>query len=269
MLGRVITIEAPSLVFWRVCIAGLAMAGWLAVANRALLILPRRTLLAVLGLGLLQGAHWICFFWSISLSNVSVALAAFATISLFTAITEPLIERRSVRPSEILCGAIVILGILLIAGQLSTDHRLGLGVGLLGALLHGIFPVYNRKLVSQGVSSRSMVLYEMVGGAIIAALAIPLITPYQFQVPAAADWLPLLALAVLCTTLAHAWNIFLLKRLTAYTANLTMNFEPVWGILLGALLFQEYEQLHVAFYLGTALIIFANFLDPYFRKKRM
>ncbi|MEE3179082.1 MAG: EamA/RhaT family transporter, partial [Verrucomicrobiota bacterium] len=81
MLGRIISIEAPSLVFWRVFIAGLAMALWLAAINPALLRLPRRRLLAVLGLGLLQGAHWVCFFWSISLSNVSVALAAFATIS--------------------------------------------------------------------------------------------------------------------------------------------------------------------------------------------
>lgn len=268
MLGRVISIEAPSLVLWRVAIAGLVMALWLATFNRRLLVLPRRTLFAVLGLGVLQGAHWVCFFWSISLANVSVALAAFATISLFTAISEPLITRRAIRPSELLCGGIVIVGILLIAGQLPSQFHLGLRVGLIGALLHSIFPVYNRILVAKGTPSRSMVLYEMVGACFIAALAIPYIFPHRFQVPTLSDWLPLLTLAILCTTVAHAWNIFLLKRLTAYTANLTMNFEPVWGVLLGALIFHEYEELHPAFYLGTALIVFANFLDPWLRKRR-
>ncbi|NIP96770.1 MAG: hypothetical protein GWO24_26375 [Akkermansiaceae bacterium] len=68
--------------------------------------------------------------------------------------------------------------------------------------------------------------------------------------------------------MAHTWNIHLLRHLTAYTANLTMNFEPVWGILLGAALFHEYQQLHPAFYLGTALIILANFLDPWLGRRR-
>ncbi len=244
------------------------MAVWLAATNRSLLVMPRRRLLAVTGLGMIQGAHWVCFFWSVSLANVSVALAAFATISLFTAFTEPLIERRAIRLGELLCGGIVIAGILLIAGKLGDHHRLGLAVGLVGAFLHSIFPVLNRRLVSQGTSPRSMVLYQMAGACLIAILALPFIAPYHFQFPTRNDWIPLLVLALLCTTVAHTWNIHLLRRLTAYTANLTMNFEPVWGILLGVVLFHEYAQLHFAFYLGTALIIVANFLDPWLKKRR-
>ncbi len=244
------------------------MALWLAATNRSLLVMPRRRLLAVTGLGMIQGAHWVCFFWSVSLANVSVALAAFATISLFTAFTEPLIERRAIRLGELLCGGIVITGILLIAGKLGEHHRLGLAVGLVGAFLHSIFPVLNRRLVARGASPRSMVLYQMAGAALIAALALPFITPHHFQLPTRNDWIPLLTLALLCTTVAHAWNLHLLRKLTAYTANLTMNFEPVWGIILGAMIFCEYEQLHSAFYLGTALIIIANFLDPWLKKRR-
>jgi drug/metabolite transporter (DMT)-like permease len=113
-----------------------------------------------------------------------------------------------------------------------------------------------------------MVLYQMAGACLIAILALPFIAPYHFQFPTRNDWIPLLVLALLCTTVAHTWNIHLLRRLTAYTANLTMNFEPVWGILLGVVLFHEYEQLHFAFYLGTALIIVANFLDPWLKNRR-
>jgi drug/metabolite transporter (DMT)-like permease len=244
------------------------MALWLAVTKRSLLRLPWRTLLTVLGVGALIGVHWTCFFWSISLSNISVALAGFATISLFTAITEPLIEGRPFRRSELLCGGIVIVGILFIAGRLDPQHLSGLGIALVGALLASLFPVFNRRLVAAGNSSRSLLLYEMIGASFMAALAIPFIKPHQFQLPTSADWLPLLTLAILCTAIAHTWNIHLLRRLTAYTANLTMNFEPVWGIILGAIIFHEYQDLQPAFYLGTALIVFANFLDPWLRRRQ-
>lgn len=243
------------------------MALWLAITKRALLRLPWRTLFGVLGVGALVGTHWTCFFWSISLSNISVALAGFATISLFTAFTEPLIERRPLRRSELLCGGIVIVGILFIAGRLDPQHLTGLGISLVGALLASIFPVFNRRLMAAGNSSRSLLLYEMIGASVVAAIAIPFIKPYHFQFPTSQDWLPLLVLAIICTLIAHTWNIHLLRRLTAYTANLTMNFEPVWGIILGAVVFHEYQELHAAFYCGTALIILANFLDPWLRRR--
>ena len=261
------SIEAPSLVFWRVAIAAFGMAMWLSFTASPLLRLPRRAAFQVLGVGVLVGAHWTCFFWSIKLANISIALAGFATISLFTAISEPLIERRPFRGTEVACGGIVIAGILLIAG-LETEFRAGLIVALVGAVIAAIFPVFNRLLVARGHKSRTLLLYEMTGASFFAALAIPFIAPYRFEIPAPADWLPLLTLAIICTLIAHTWSIHLLRRLTAYTANLALNFEPVWGILFGAVLFHEYQFLHPAFYLGAALIIFANFLDPWLRRLR-
>lgn len=268
VLGNVISLEAPSLVFWRVSIAGLAMLAWLTVTCPAMLRLSPRRALAVFNVGLLQGAHWVCFFLSVSLSSVSVALAAFATISLFTSISEPLIERRAFRLGELLCGGIVISGILLITGGIDPIHKFGLLVGLAGALLHAIFPVLNRDLAAKGTPPKSMLLYGMGGACLMSAIILPFLSPYHLQAPSRSDWIPLLTLSILCTTIAHTWNIRLLRRLTAYTANLTMNFEPVWGILLGAVIFQEYTELKTSFYLGAILIILANFIDPWLKKAR-
>jgi len=100
----------------------------------------------------------------------------------------------------------------------------------------------------------------------MSAITLPFLSPHHLQFPSGDDWIPLLTLSLLCTTIAHTWNIRLLRRLTAYTANLTMNFEPVWGILLGAVIFQEYAQLEASFYLGALLVILANFVDPWFKK---
>ena len=240
---------------------------WLSLTRPALLRISPRKTFAISGVGILQGTHWICFFLSVSLANVSVALAAFATISLFTSITEPLIERRRIRPRETLCGAIVICGMILIAGRLEEQYHLGFLVGLLGALLHSIFPVLNRQLVASGISPATMLVFGMAGACIAATLSLPFLQPGHLQLPGEGDWPCLLALAILCTALAHTWNIHLLKRLTAYTANLTMNFEPVWGILLGSIIFREYEQLQISFYLGAALILLANFLDPLLKNR--
>ena len=249
-------------------IAGLTMLAWLALTCPGMLCLPPRRALAVFNVGLLQGAHWVCFFLSVSLSSVSVALAAFATISLFTSISEPLIERRAFRLGELLCGGIVISGILLITGGIEPNHRSGLLVGLTGALLHAIFPILNRDLVARGTPPKSMLLYGMGGACLMSAITLPFFSPYHLQRPSGSDWIPLLTLAVLCTTIAHTWNIRLLRRLTAYTANLTMNFEPVWGILLGAVIFQEYSELRTSFYCGALLIILANFIDPWMKRSR-
>ena len=241
---------------------------WLSLTRPALLLLSPRRACAVFSVGILQGAHWICFFLSVSLSNVSVALAAFATISLFTSVTEPLIERRAFRRGELLCGGIVIAGIFLITGGITPDHKSGLLVGLLGALLHSVFPVLNRGLVADGTPPKSMLLYGMMGACLASVVTLLFSSPGYLQLPSCSDWIPLITLSLLCTTIAHTWNIHLLRKLTAYTANLTMNFEPVWGILLGALLFQEYSQLQSTFYLGALLIILANFIDPWIKKNR-
>ena len=102
----------------------------------------------------------------------------------------------------------------------------------------------------------------------MSVIVLPFASPYQLQLPSDSDWIPLLTLSLLCTTAAHTWNIYLLRKLTAYTANLAMNFEPVWGILLGAVIFREYTQLQLSFYIGAFLIVLANFIDPWIKRSR-
>lgn len=261
------TLEAPSLVFWRTFIAAAVMGGWLALRRPSQLCLGLRATTKVLGIGFIVGLHWICFFASIELSNVSVALAAFATTSFFTALTEPLINRRRVRPYELLLGLFAVLGIVLIAGT-EQAHLAGLAVGIVGAMLAATFPVLNHRLVNRGLSSRSLMVYEMAGASIIAAVFIGLVPDSRFQVPVAGDWPPLLTLALLCTVFAHTLHIHLLRRLTPFTTNLAINFEPVYGILLAAAIFHEYEDLGPGFYLGSLTIVAANIIQPVIARTR-
>ncbi len=218
---------------------------------------------------MIVGLHWLCFFGSIKLANVSISLAGLATLSLFTAFTEPLLTRRRIKPFEVVLGVIVLVGILLIAG-VERGHLLGLGVALLGAFLAAVFSVLNRTIVTGGGDPLIMVGWEMVGAAALCIVTVPLFDSGGYAsllAPQSADWLWIILLAWVCTVFAHAFYIHLLRSLTAYSMNLAFNFEPIYGILAAALLFKEYQNLHPAFYLGALTILAANLLHPWLKRR--
>lgn len=268
ILGELISLPAAGLVVWRTLFAALGAAGWVVLVRRQALWPGKRAALALLGVGGIVGLHWICFFGAVKLANVSVCLAGMATISLFTAFTEPFLEKRRVRPFEVLLGLLVVAGIAVVAGSIGREHLLGLGVALLSAFLAAVFPVLNRRLVTTGSDPLTMVAWEMAGALGVSLLLFPLVGG---GVPLFAwqglDWLWLLLLAWVCTVFAHGFHIRLLNQMSAYTMNLAFNFEPLYGILAAAVLFGEHEKLRPLFYAGMTTILVANVLHPFCLKR--
>lgn len=266
VIGRLITLSAPALVCWRTFLAVLGGLFLVGAILRKRVLPPPGTMLPLLGVGAIVGAHWLCFFGSIQLANISICLAGMATISFFTSLTEPLLERRRVRPLEVLLGLLVVLGILLVAG-FERGRLPGLAVALLGALLAAVFPVLNRRLVKgEGMDARVMMTWQMAGACIVCLLALPFTGGdaafgglFELQ---GHDWFWLLILAWVCTVFAYAVHIQLLRHLSAYSSNLAFNFEPVYGILMAALVFGEHRQVHPGFFAGMAAILIANIAHP-------
>lgn len=266
VFGHLISFSAPALVAWRTFFATLGGALLIGVVLKRDLRPPPGRMIPLIGTGAIVGLHWICFFGAIKLANISICMAGMATTSFFTAFSEPLIERRRIRPLEIALGLLMVSGIVLVAG-FERGRLAGLAVALLSALLASVFPVLNRQLVNQGrMDPLVMMTWEMVGACLVCLAALPWLDGpgaygrmLQFH---GLDWLWLMLLAWACTIFAYAYYIELLKYLSAYTANLAVNFEPVYGILAAALLFGEHHQLHVGFYFGTATILVANLLHP-------
>jgi drug/metabolite transporter (DMT)-like permease len=266
VLGHLISLPALQLVICRTFLASLGAAFCVVVFSRKSLRLSLRQAATLLGIGAIVGVHWLCFFGAIKLSNISVCLAGLATVSFFTAFTEPLLEKRPVRMLEVALGVLVFLGILVIAGY-ERGYLAGLGLALLSALLASVFPVLNRRQVNQGKHDPMlMVAWEMAGACLICLIGLAVfegragfanLTKWQ-----GLDWLWLLLLGWVCTVFAHGFHIHLLRRLSAYTVNLALNLEPIYGITAAAILFGEHKQLHPGFFVGTAAILLANLLHP-------
>jgi len=268
ILGEVISLSSPALVMWRTFLASIAYYLWVRWRRPERMRVTRPVFWVLVRNGMILGAHWLCFFGAIALSNVSVGLAGFAATSLFTAVVEPVLEKRRVRMRELGLGGLVLMGLLLIAGGAESVYRWGLLVALFGALLAAVYTVLNRRMVMSGVPATTILLYGMPGSFLTAVLAILLVPSWEFERPMGSDWWPLLVLALGCTCLAYIWYANLMRYLTAYASNLVMNFEPVYGILLAALFFREHENLPLTFYLGTAAIVAANVLHGWMGRRK-
>ncbi|BDS08445.1 permease [Oceaniferula spumae] len=258
VLGRLITLSSPLLVMWRTGLAVVLMLLWLLISKRAPIRMNRSDVCKALGIGVILGLHWMAFFGSIQLSNISICLAGMASISFFTALSEPLINRCKPDRREILLGLMVIPGLSLVAGS-TWDHALGLGTAIVAAMLAALFPVLNRKLTLRGIAPQTLTVYELIGASATCFVAACLIPDIRItQLPSISDWGWLLLLSGVCTVWAYSFHIHLLRKFTAFTTNLAFNFEPVYGILLAAVCFHEYEELTPTFYVGALFIIAAS-----------
>ena len=257
------------LVTWRCLLAALGAFLWVVLMRDRKIWLGGKSIAKLLGIGAIIGLHWLCLFGAVKLANVSIALAGLATLSLFTAFTEPLLTRSRIRPFEVFLGLIVLAGICLIAG-VETAPVVGLGLALLSAFLAAVFLVLNRTIVVNGGDPMVMVGWEMVSSTLVCFLAVPIFDPAGFHALAFGnpmDWLWIAILAFGCTVFAQALTNRLLRSISAYDFNLAANFEPVYGIIAAAIIFGEHANLKPAFYLGTSAIVFANLLHPLLRKR--
>ena len=262
ILGEKISLQPPALVFWRTAIATALFYFFCRWRRPRLLRISRPHLTLSLIAGFILGLHWLCFFGAIAVSNVSVGLAGFAATSLFTALLEPFVEKRRPNVRKVVLALLVAFGIVLIAGaKTEVPNQLqGLSLALIGALLAAIYSLMSKSLVTASVPGPTMMLYQIPAAHLATVAAILMVPQFSFEVPQPSDWPALLFLAFACTFLAYLWFARLLKHVTAYTMNLAVNFEPVYGILMAAFFFAEYQSLTPLFYLGATTIVLANLI---------
>jgi drug/metabolite transporter (DMT)-like permease len=269
ILGRAITLPAISLVWWRML-----------MVTAALLLAPRvwrglrgmtpKLAATYAGIGVVVALHWLTFYAAIKLADASVAATCIALAPVFLALVEPWIARRSFDVRELLLGVAVVPGVALVVGGVPGSMRLGIAVGVVSALFVACFGALNKRMVEHA-DPLTVTCMELGSGA----LFLTLITPWlphagpAFVLPDAHDAVLLLALALACTLLPFALSLVALRHLSAFNAQLAVNLEPVYAIVLAILLLGEQRQLDGWFYVGVVVILGAVFAHPLLTRRPM
>lgn len=255
IFGRLITLPALPLVWWRMGLVGAALLllprFWRSVRG-----LPLRQIAIYAGIGVLVALHWLTFYGSIKLSNASVGATCMALMSVMMAFVEPLIVRRKFDTRELLFGLAVIPGVLLVVGGTPVAMRLGIAVGVLSALILCVFGALNKRYIGRA-DALAVTGMEMVAGALFLTCLGPLLPSGEslFAMPSQRDALLLLALAMGCTLLPFTLGLVAMRQLSAFSTALALNLEPVYAIVLAIVLLDEQRELTWPFYAGVAIIL--------------
>lgn len=261
LFGKLISLNEGLLVWYRMMFAAIMLYLILKVSNK-LLAIPVKEQLKIAGAGFILGLHWVFFYGSIKMANVSVGVVCFSLVGFFTALLEPLIIRRRFKVKELLFSLVTVAGIVLIF-QFDMRYRSGIIVGIISSALAALFTVTNKK-VGASHPSRMMLLYEMAGGFLGLTCLLPFYLhffPVDTILPDMTDFLYLLLLALVCTIGLYLMQIQVLKTVSAFTVNLSYNLEPIYSIILAMLFFGEAKELNTAFYIGLGLIIVSVLLQ--------
>ena len=265
ILGLLITLPVVELVFLRTVMAGAML--WVVVKVQSISWkTSRKDFWGLLLTGVIFGAHWIFFFGSARESNVSVSLVGLSTMTLWTALLEPLIKReKKLHMLEVGIGLVIVLGIYLIF-QADFSLMRGMVLALLSAVCAALFMIFNSRFTTK-YNHYSIMGYEMLGaslalGVFLVADQVSIGAGPQIFKATPMDWLWLFILASVCTVYAYSISVKLMQTLTPYTINLVANLEPVYGIILALLIFGESEYMQPLFYVGALIILVAIFAYP-------
>jgi drug/metabolite transporter (DMT)-like permease len=254
ILGRLITLNEGMIVWYRLLFTAITM--WVLFGlMKKIRKIAAADILKITGVGFIAAMHWITFYGSIKYSNVSVALVCFSAISFFTALFEPLILKKRINWVELLLGLVTLSGIYIIF-HFDTQFKTGIIIGLISAILASLFPIYNREFLKR-INVETMLAWQQTGGFLILSVLLPLYLqkfPIDKFIPDSRNIGWLLVLAWLCSVIAFQLSANALKRLSAFTVNLTYNLEPVYGILLAFAVYNENKYLSKGFYIGFAVI---------------
>lgn len=255
VLGRLITINEALLVWYRMFFSALILLA-ISIFTKKIKLLHWKEMLPLIGIGGIIALHWVTFYGSIKYANISVALVCFSSVGFFSSFLDPLISRRKLIVTEVLLGSLVMFGVYLIF-HFDQQFRTGILFGIFSAFLATIFPILNKRFVGKH-GADTITFYEIGGGWLVLNFVVPVylyFTPVSTYVPDTKDLFWLLFMSLFCTVLAFNLSVRALSKVSPFTVNLTFNLEPVYGILLAFLFYNEHETLGPSFYAGISIII--------------
>ncbi len=256
ILGKLIHASAPVLVFYRMFFAALFLYLYIRIIKKASLQISKKLFLQLAAIGGFMAFHWFCFFYSIKVSNVSIALSCLSLSTLFAALLEPLIFKRKIDLSEVLMGIVIVVCIGLIF-KAEFHYKEGIFYGILTAVFGTIFSVFNGRIFGK-TNSENIIFYEIFSGFLILSLFY-LFSGELWQMGEISwrDLALVLILASVFTAYPMLESVSLMKYISPFTLILTVNLEPIYGIILAFFIFGQSEQMSPIFYIASLIMILA------------
>jgi drug/metabolite transporter (DMT)-like permease len=255
IFGKLISIDAAALVWFRVAISSILLYGILKITGK-LKHYTAKQILQLSASGLLPTFFWAFFYASIKYSNVSIGVVCFCLTGFFTAVLNPVVNRQKLAISELFLSALTLAGVSLIF-HFDTSYRTGILLGTISSFFGSLYIMGNERLVKR-YDSTMINFYQLLGATVALGLLLPVyraISPATPMLPTAMDILYLLILSLFCTVGLYLLVAEALKDISAFTVNLSFNLEPVYSILLAMLIFKENKVLNASFYWGLTLIM--------------
>ena len=267
VFGKLISLSAIHLVWYRMGIAFISIAIFLAF-KKQLFAVSKKDFLGLLGVGALVTFHWLCFFESIKVSTVSVAVVCLATSSLFSALIEPFFFKRKFLFYEVIMGIVVVVALAFIMGT-ETKYFWGYFYGIMAALLATLFTLFNAKYINK-VGAAKITMIEMLSGVIIISCILFFQQDYTVFTTkiSITDLTYLILLGTLCTAMVFVWLTEIMRHITPYSLIMAINLEPVYSIIFALIIFGDNELMSSSFYLGSCVIIGIVFLDGYLKNRQ-
>jgi drug/metabolite transporter (DMT)-like permease len=230
-------------------------------------VVSRFDLIKLLFVGVLTAAHWLCFFYSIHISNVSTALAVISTTAFFVALISPLFTRKKFVWKELALGSLVTAGVAVIF-NVEMEYAWGIVFALLAALFAAIFSSFNGRFI-RTIHASNIALYEMLGGTAVLIAVITIQGEWNIITELSTyDWLLVILLGTVTTAFAFIASVNVMKHLSPFSCAIAINLEPVYTILLALLFYGQSEYMRPLFYVGAVLILSSVWLESLLRKSK-
>ncbi len=263
IFGKLISLNEGLLTWYRVIIASITLFFVLKLFRISSRIsFPEK--FAIARVGMLITIHWIFFYASIKYSNISIGVVCYCLTSFFTAIFKPLIDQKRFNTSELLLSTLTLVGISLIF-HFDAVYQLGILLGVISSAFAALYTIYNERLAKQ-YNSILINYYQMTGGTVGLSLLLPAYLyffPVRSLIPGLEDTLYLIVFSVFCTVVLYVLFAEVLKKIPAFTVNLTFNLEPVYSIILAFAFFNESKEVNLSFYAGLFFVMASVVLQSF------
>lgn len=263
IFGKLISLNEGLLVWYRVFFSAIILLLVLKLFKVATNIKLKEKF-DIAKIGMFITVHWVFFYASIKYSNISVGVVCYCLTSFFTAVFSPFINRQKFNLSELLLSLLTLFGIALIF-HFDSSFQLGIVLGVISSAFAALYTIYNERLVKV-YDSRLINYYQMLGGTIGLGILLPVYLhffPVESIIPNWKDTAYLILLASFCTVGLYVLFAESLKRISAFTVNLSFNLEPVYSIILAFLFFNEGKELNLSFYIGLAFVMTSVILQTF------